>query len=95
MTVETVVSSNQIPEPEIPQPKSVIDKTGRLTLRAAFIGFFVDMFDVYLPIVALGGHVLFSAGDAQPCFEIDPVLRRVCFFACGSPGRRDPVRPLR
>ena|SRR5215469_1912451 len=40
------------------------------------------------------GLIRFSAGDAQPCFEIDPVLRRVCFIACGSPGGRDPVRPL-
>ena len=92
--IESAVSFNQIPEAQVPQDKSVIRKTGRLALRAAFIGFFVDMFDVYLPIVALGGHVLFSAGDAQPCFEIDPVLRRVCFIACGSPGGRDPVRPF-
>jgi hypothetical protein len=27
---------------------------GQRVLRAAFIGFFVDMFDVYLPVVALG-----------------------------------------
>jgi MFS family permease len=75
MTVETVVSSNQIPGPEIPQRKSVINKTGRLTLRAAFIGFFVDMFDVYLPIVALGPAMSYF----QPA-TLSPALKSTLFY---------------
>ena len=75
MTIETVVSSNQIPEPEIPQRKSVINKTGWLTLRAAFIGFFVDMFDVYLPIVALGPAMSYF----QPA-TLSPALKSTLFY---------------
>jgi len=52
--IESAISFSQIPEPEISPRESFIKKAGRLALRAAFIGFFVDMFDVYLPIVVLG-----------------------------------------
>jgi len=52
--IESAISFSQIPEPEISPRRSFIKKAGRLALRAAFIGFFVDMFDVYLPIVVLG-----------------------------------------
>ena len=37
-------------------------RAGQRALRAAFIGFFVDMFDVYLPVVAWG----------RPCPTFNP-----------------------
>jgi hypothetical protein len=36
------------------QVDTATHNAGQRTLRAAFLGFFVDMFDVYLPVVALG-----------------------------------------
>jgi hypothetical protein len=38
----------------VSESESAVREAGQRALRAAFIGFFVDMFDVYLPIVALG-----------------------------------------
>jgi MFS family permease len=48
---------------------------GNRALRAAFLGFFVDMFDMYLPIVVLG--------PAMPYFEpatLSPVLKSTLFY---------------
>ncbi|MFZ0968591.1 MAG: hypothetical protein WAN13_09990, partial [Candidatus Acidiferrales bacterium] len=36
------------------QADAAAHDAGQRALRAAFLGFFVDMFDVYLPVVALG-----------------------------------------
>jgi MFS family permease len=44
-------------------------------LRAAFIGFFVDMFDVYLPIVALGPAMSYF----QPA-TLSPALKSTLFY---------------
>jgi MFS family permease len=49
--------------------------TGQRALRAAFFGFFVDMFDVYLPVVALG--------PAMAYFEpatLSPALKSTLFY---------------
>ena len=45
---------------------------GQRALRAAFIGFFVDMFDVYLPVVALGPAISYF----QPA-TLSPALTRI------------------
>ena len=44
-------------------------------MRAAFVGFFVDMFDVYLPIVALGPARSFF----QPA-TLSPALKSTLFY---------------
>ena len=48
---------------------------GQRALRAAFIGFFVDMFDVYLPVVALGPAMSYF----QPA-TLSPVLKSTLFY---------------
>jgi MFS family permease len=48
---------------------------GQRALRAAFIGFFVDMFDVYLPVVALGPAISYF----QPA-TLSPALKSTMFY---------------
>jgi len=48
---------------------------GQPALRAACIGFFVDMFDVYLPVVALGPAMSYF----QPA-TLSPVLKSTLFY---------------
>jgi MFS family permease len=48
---------------------------GQRALRAAFIGFFVDMFDVYLPVVALGPAMSYF----QPA-TLSPALKSTLFY---------------
>lgn len=73
--VESAVALNQISEPQISQPESAIRETGRRALLAAFFGFFVDMFDVYLPIVALGPAMSYF----QPA-TLSPALKSTLFY---------------
>src|ERR1700745_1846341 len=40
-------------------------RAGRWALIAAFVGFFVDMFDVYLPTVALGPAMAYFQPDTM------------------------------
>jgi hypothetical protein len=51
---------------------------GRRALRAAFVGFFVDMFDMYLPIVVLGPAMsYFQPATLSPALKstlADPVF---------------------
>jgi MFS family permease len=49
---------------------------GQRALRAAFIGFCVDMFDMYLPIVALGPAMSYF----QPA-TLSPALKSTLFYA--------------
>ena len=54
---------------------AAIHDDGQRALRAAFIGFFVDMFDMYLPVVALG--------PAMSYFEpatLSPALKSTLFY---------------
>lgn len=86
--VESAVALNQISEPQLSQPESAIRETGRRALLAAFCGFSVDMFDVYLPIVALGPAMSYF----QPA-TLSPALKSTLFyivFALSLVGR--PVR---
>ena len=48
---------------------------GLRALRAAFLGFFVDMFDVYLPVVALGPAMSYF----QPA-TLSPALQSTLFY---------------
>src|SRR5271167_2535737 len=48
---------------------------GQRALGAAFIGFFVDMFDVYLPVVALGPAMSYF----QPA-TLSPTLKSTLFY---------------
>ena len=48
---------------------------GQRALRAAFIGFFVDMFDVYLPVVALAPAMSYF----QPA-TLSPALKSTLFY---------------
>ena len=74
------------------QSEVTAHKAGQRALRAAFIGFFVDMFDVYLPVIV--GHGLLSTGHPEPGLEIDAVLHRVRLVACWSSRGSSLVRPL-
>ncbi|HUN86965.1 MAG TPA: MFS transporter [Terracidiphilus sp.] len=53
LTAESAFNLNEISPPEIELARAH-RLAGNRALRAAFIGFFVDMFDSYLPVVALG-----------------------------------------
>jgi MFS family permease len=72
--VESTVALNQISEPQISQAESPREK-GQRALLAAFFGFFVDMFDVYLPIVALGPAMSYF----QPA-TLSPTLKSTLFY---------------
>jgi MFS family permease len=48
---------------------------GHRALGAAFLGFFVDMFDVYLPVVALGPAMSYF----QPA-DLSPALKSTLFY---------------
>jgi MFS family permease len=57
------------------QAEAAARDAGLRALRAAFLGFFVDMFDVYLPVVALG--------PAMSYFEpatLSPILKSTLFY---------------
>jgi MFS family permease len=55
---------------------SVADRqAGRRALWAAFIGFFVDMFDAYLPVVALGPAMAYFQPPA-----LSPALQSTLFY---------------
>ena len=71
-------------------------RAGQRALLAAFLGFFVDMFDVYLPIVALGPAMSYF----QPA-TLSPALQSTLFYVVfalvpgRSPDRSSGVWPLR
>ncbi|MGA9982655.1 MAG: MFS transporter [Acidobacteriaceae bacterium] len=53
----------------------VIQLAGKRALRAAFVGFFVDMFDAYLPVIALGPAMVYF----QPP-TLSPALQSTLFY---------------
>src|ERR1700751_3426188 len=73
--------------PSQPAGAEAVRTAGRRALRAAFLGFFVDMFDVYLPVVALGPAIAYF----QPA-SLSPALKSTLFYVVfalslvGSPG---------
>jgi MFS family permease len=58
------------------QVDAAVHDAGQRALRAAFIGFFVDMFDVYLPVVALGPAMSYF----QPA-TLSPALKSTLFYS--------------
>jgi hypothetical protein len=74
-TAESSVPFDGISPPRVSYAESAIRVAGQRALRAAFIGFFVDMFDVYLPIVALGPAISYF----QPA-TLSPALRSTLFY---------------
>ena len=48
-------------------------RAGRRALIAAFVGFFVDMFDVYLPTVALGPAMAYFQPDTMSKYYFSPL----------------------
>jgi len=70
---ESAFRLNEIPESE--QRARAFRLAGNRALRAAFIGFFVDMFDSYLPVVALGPAMAYF----QPA-ALSPSLQSTLFY---------------
>ena len=73
--VESAAPLNRALEPQVPHSESEKMKAGQRALRAAFMGFFVDMFDVYLPVVALGPAMSYF----QPA-TLSPALQSTLYF---------------
>lgn len=73
--IESAAALNRSLETQVPHSESEKMKAGRRALRAAFMGFFVDMFDVYLPIVAMGPAMAYF----QPA-TLSPALKSTLYF---------------
>ena len=73
--VESAAPLNRDLEPGVLRSESEKKKAGQRALRAAFMGFFVDMFDVYLPIVGLGPAMSYF----QPA-TLSPALQSTLYF---------------
>lgn len=58
---------------------------GRKTLRAAIAGFFVDMFDVYLPVVALAPAIAYFTATGATATELSTLVAAI--FAVSLIGR--------
>ena len=71
---ESAVKVDEIPEPD--RHARAFQRAGHRALSAAFIGFFVDMFDSYLPVVALGPAMAYF----QPQ-TFSPALQSTLFYA--------------
>lgn len=73
--VESAASVNRGIDAQGPYSESERMKAGQRALRAAFMGFFVDMFDVYLPIVTLGPAMSYF----QPA-TLSPALQSTLYY---------------
>lgn len=63
-------------QPKDRRTASKVDKaTSRKTTRAAFFGFFVDYYDIYLPVVALAPAILYF----QPA-DLPPATKTTLFY---------------
>ena len=60
---------------QVLQVDAAAHDAGQRALGAAFLGFFVDMFDVYLPVVALGPAMSYF----QPA-TMSPALKSTLFY---------------
>ena len=70
---ESAFNVHEIPESE--RHARAFRLAGHRALRAAFIGFFVDMFDSYLPVVALGPAMVYFEPQA-----LSPALQSTLFY---------------
>jgi len=73
-TVGPATSLDPISQAELARHDARVS-AGRRALRAAFLGFFVDMFDVYLPVVALGPAIAYF----QPA-SLSPAMQSTLFY---------------
>lgn len=73
--VESAAPLNQAIDSATLHSESERAKAGQRALRAAFMGFFVDMFDVYLPVVTLGPAMLYF----QPA-TLSPALQSTLYY---------------
>ena len=71
---EPALALNHAPDPNL-LSGDAIRRMGRRALRAAFVGFFVDMFDVYLPVIALGPAMAYF----QPA-TLSPAIQSTLFY---------------
>jgi len=71
---EPAFALNAPPDPGLLSDRAAA-RIGHRALRAAFVAFFVDMFDVYLPIVALGPAMAYF----QPA-TLSPTLQSTLFY---------------
>jgi MFS family permease len=69
------VARAAVPLNQSSQADAAAHDAGQRALRAAFLGFFVDMFDVYLPVVALGPAMSYF----QPA-TLSPALQSTLFY---------------
>ena len=70
------MAEQAIPLHEVPAEDQDALRAGRRALRAAFLGFFVDMFDVFLPVIALGPAMAYF----QPA-TLSPALAATFYYA--------------
>lgn len=68
-----VPTAGDIPERDF--ESTAVRAAGRRALRAAFLGFFVDMFDVYLPVVALAPAMAYFQPET-----LSPALQSTLFY---------------
>jgi len=69
------MAERAIPLSEVPAADAATLRAGHRALRAAFVGFFVDMFDVFLPVIALGPAMAYF----QPA-TLSPALQSTLFY---------------
>jgi MFS family permease len=69
------VAQSAVPFTRALQIDAAEHHAGHRALGAAFLGFFVDMFDVYLPVVALGPAMSYF----QPA-DLSPALKSTLFY---------------
>ena len=73
--IESAAPLDQATQPQIAASESAARAAGLHALRAAFFGFFVDMFDVYLPVIALGPAISYF----QPS-TLSPALQSTLYY---------------
>jgi len=72
---EPTVAQRAVSLSQVLQVDAASHDAGQRALGAAFLGFFVDMFDVYLPVVALGPAMSYF----QPA-TLSPTLKSTLFY---------------
>ena len=72
------------------------EEKGRKAIKGAFFGFFVDMFDIYLPVIVLAPAIKYfvspELSDAQTSLITGAIFAATLV---GRPDRRADLRPPR
>ena len=75
--------------PDLPFPSTVDEadhkRKGKRALRAAMFGFFVDMYDVYLPIIAIAPAIAYFSASGSSTVEMATLTAAI--FAASLVGR--------